>query len=99
ACGGLTVGLLVAYWTRGLLIAVNPVPVKGLSQLAMDGRVLVFTAICALLTGIVFGIAPALVSTRISSAAAGGDRRRRRWLQSLAGAELALAMVLLTGAG
>jgi putative ABC transport system permease protein len=104
---GCAIGLIAARWARGLLLAVNPARLPTLSRLDFDWRVLAFAACCAASTAIAFGLAPALVSTRISlneslKSAAGslaGGRRQRRWLHGLAAAELALAVVLLTGAG
>jgi putative ABC transport system permease protein len=75
--------------------------------LEMDGRVLVFTLVAALLTTLLFGLAPAWQVSRTSPAhflkeggrASAGGVRGRRFRGVLVVAEVALALVLLTGAG
>lgn len=77
------------------------------AEIAVDGRVLAMTALLTLATGIFFGLAPALEASRadlqsgLTSAARGssGDRRGKRFRNILVMAEVALATVLLIGAG
>ena len=79
------------------------------STIRLDESALAFAAALALVTGIVFGLAPALQATRPTltgalkdGAPGGGDARRRRGAPTravLASAEVALALVLLAGAG
>ena len=64
ALGGLG-GIAVAFWARSLLWAYRPPFLQaGAIDLSFDGRVILFTAVVSLLTGILFGMAPALQSSR-----------------------------------
>ncbi|MBA2645733.1 MAG: ABC transporter permease [Pyrinomonadaceae bacterium] len=99
-------GLLFAWWGVDLLAAAEPRGVPRLAELGVDNRALVFTFLLSLLTGIVFGLAPAWhisgrglhqtlkEGSRAVSTGRGGKLRR-----ALVVAEVALAMVLLGGAG
>jgi putative ABC transport system permease protein len=106
AIGGLG-GLAVAAAShRGLLALVGDrIPVPRLDQMSLDLPVIAFTMILALVTGIVFGVVPAFVSTSRGSDALrdggrhGGGRRLHRVLRSLVVVEVALSLVLLAGAG
>ena len=107
--GGLA-GLLLARWGVDGLIAAIPDDLLNfmpyLRGLTLDGRVLIFTAAISLLTGIVFGLAPALNTSRPDlqhalreggrTSASGGSHRMRNLLVVT---EIALAVVLLVGAG
>ncbi len=106
AGGGALVGVLLARWGLDALLALGPVGVPGGGEIAIDLPVLGVTALAALATGIVFGAAPAVSVWRTdlqsslreggrSNTAAGGHRLR----SALVVAELALALVLVTGAG
>ncbi|MGH7552173.1 MAG: ABC transporter permease, partial [Longimicrobiales bacterium] len=105
SCGGL-VGLLLAYGGVRALVAASPVDLTGI-QVTIDGRVLAFTAIVATLTGLLFGIAPALQITganvqntlREGGRGAQADRKGHRIRRMLVMAETSLALILLTGAG
>ncbi len=104
-------GTLVAYWTIDALRPfIPPGLLPGYVDVAIDGRVLFFAASLALITGVVCGLAPALMSTSQNltdalkdgsrSASPGLGRIRRPGLQQLlVGAEVALALILLIGAG
>ena len=106
AAGGLG-GLAVAAWChRGLLALVGDrIPVPRLDQVTLDLSIVAFTMVTALATGIVFGIVPAFVSTSRGSDALrdggrhGGGRRLHRVLRTLVVAEVAVALVLVAGAG
>jgi predicted permease len=104
---GGAVGLVVAYWTRLGLLALKPpfLPDEALS-LPLDGRVLAFTAVATVLTGLLFGLAPALQFTRPDLVAELKDRSSqpagRRWLSlrhALVVGQVALSSVALIGAG
>jgi len=104
-CGG-AVGLLTAIWSLDALVAIAPADVPRLGEIALDGRVVAFTAIVSVVTGIVFGIVPSLQLSRTDPgealkdggrAAASG--RRRAAGGALIVAEVALSLVLLVGAG
>jgi putative ABC transport system permease protein len=103
--GGLA-GVLVAQLGVRLLLAIAPRNrIPRLDEVDVDGRVLIVTIAVAVITSIVFGVIPALQSTRHqpgealahSARVVGGGQRRLRGL--LASAEVALALILLTGAG
>jgi putative ABC transport system permease protein len=103
---GATGGLLLASWGTGLLVQALPTGTPRLDQVRLDGTVLVFTLLVATLTGIVFGLAPALRAAQpdpvreLAEAARGsGGVHRRRLGAALVVAEIAVALVLLVSAG
>jgi putative ABC transport system permease protein len=99
-------GLALAFvFHRGLLALVaDRLPVPRLEQVSLDPTIIVLTLGLSLLTGLVFGIAPALVAShRLNDTVRGGGRSRggprsRRVLGTLVATEVALSLVLLTGA-
>jgi len=103
--GGL--GVAVAMWAlRAALLADLPLPFPLTLDLALDGRVLGFTLLVSVVAGILFGLAPALQGTRVTLAATlrdesgGGGRAHGASLRSaLVVAQVAVCVVLLTGAG
>ncbi len=102
AGGGL--GMLLALWGTDLLLAFQPpLPFDLALDLRPDGRVLVFTLVISVLTGIVFGLVPALESVRSDVMPALRDessgRRRSRVRNGLVIAQIALSTLLLAGAG
>jgi putative ABC transport system permease protein len=92
---------------RGLERLLPPLYLPREAVVTMDWRALLFAAGVAVLTGLLFGIAPALHASKIdlassmrsSSRSTTGDRGRRRLRQTLVVAELAISCVLLAGAG
>jgi len=99
-------GLMLALWGMDLLLTAIPIDIPFWMKFDLDGRVLGFTAACSLLTGFVFGTAPALEASNPDlnetlkeggRSGAGGGRHRLRSL--LVVAEIALSLVLLVGAG
>jgi len=107
AAAGGTLGVLLASWgVRGLVLAA-PASVPRLGEIGIDGRVLLFTVGLTLLTGVLFGLAPAFHTVRADlshaltdggrSGTAGGGRQVLRRL--LVGGQVAIALVLVTGAG
>ena len=107
---GAAAGVLVAYWGRVLLAAMNPLgtPVTPALELsaALDGRVLGFTVMVAVASGLLFGLVPALRATRVdlSTEFQGGSRtlsggNRSRLAKTLLIVQVALSLVLLVGAG
>jgi predicted permease len=103
--GGVLGALLARVALPGLL-SILPLTLPPDAEVAIDGRVLVAGIGLSLLTGMLFGLAPALRLSRVSMAAAigQGDRRHsgglsRRSGQTLVAVEVAVALVLLAGAG
>ena len=100
-------GLLLAAWGVDALVALAPPNIPRLDQIALDGRVIAFTLGLSLLTGIIFGLAPALSTskTNLTDALKEGSRgsteglRRNRIRNFLVTAAVALSLVLLAGAG
>jgi putative ABC transport system permease protein len=102
-------GLALAFWgvDAGARFVPDEVPRIHETGVPIDGYVLVFTLAASLITGVLFGLAPALQATRPDPAEvlrAGGrsattDPRRRRFRAGLVAAQIALAVTLLTGAG
>jgi putative ABC transport system permease protein len=91
---------------RGLVaLATDRIPIPRLDQVALDTPVLVFALMLSLATGLVFGVVPAVLgSTGVSESLReggrhGGGPRSRRALGALVIAEVAISLVLLTGAG
>jgi len=103
---GGAVGLFVAFWGLRILQVLAP-DLPRISGIGIDAGVLAFTAVVSLATGILFGIVPALRVSRpeLNEALKEGGRTASggvagRWFrQSLVAAEIALALVLLVGAG
>lgn len=101
------IGLAIAWSGLRTLIALVPPGVPRIEQASIDGMVLSFTLGLALLSSLIFGLAPALRASRTSlseSLKEGGrgsaGTRGRDWLRSaLISAEVALAVLLLVGAG
>ena len=103
-------GLLMASWTLDLvrLLAPTgwPLPLAAATGVG-DGRMLSYTMLVALLTSLTFGLAPALRASRVDvttalkgeAGAPGAGRRRPSLREMLVGCEIALAGVLLAGAG
>ena len=103
---GGALGLLLAAWGVGALRALRPGNLPRLDEVGVDGPVLAFTAAISVVTGMAAGLAPLLRLTRTelssslregSRGAAGGRLDRVRG--GLVMSQVALALVLLTGAG
>ncbi|HKG48718.1 MAG TPA: ABC transporter permease [Pyrinomonadaceae bacterium] len=99
--------VVLAFWGTSLLVSFKPENLPRLSEIGVDGRVLGFTLGISILTGLVFGLAPAWAASRDRvgdalkeggrSATAGSARQRLR--SAFVVAELAVALILLVGAG
>jgi predicted permease len=104
---GGAIGVLLSRVGLSALVALAGDSIPRADGIALDARVLAFTVVVSLLTGIGFGLLPAVRVSRSEMAEAlrdgargsteGGQRSRLRWI--LVGSEIALALVLLTGAG
>jgi len=103
--GGL--GVLAAFWATGLMAALNPPtppPFVFTFDLALDQRVLAFSLLLTLGTGLIFGLGPALRTTRPDLVPAlkdesMGGRRRSRLRGMLVAGQVAMTVLLLVAAG
>ena len=103
---GAAAGLGIASWATALVRTLGPANIPRLRDVGMDAQVLGFTLILALVTSIIFGLAPALQISRVElqatlrQGARGAIPRGRTRIRSvLVVVQIALAMVLLVGAG
>ena len=100
-------GVLLGSWGVGLLVNSGPQQLPRLDEVSIDGRVLAFTAAIALLTGVLFGLAPVMQVAagnlhdllKQGARGASGSLRRHRTRSALVIVEVALSLVLLVGAG
>jgi len=105
AVAGTLLGTLLASWAVDAVIAFGPAGLPRLNEIGIDGRVLAFATLIAVVTGVGFGLLPALhvarfdISRVLHSSARGSSPRGNRTRHVLVLVELALGMVLLVGAG
>jgi putative ABC transport system permease protein len=105
ALAGGVVGLLLAIWGTSVLSSYIPEGIPRMGELSVDGSVLAFTFGASLITGLFFGLAPALQSakTNLTETLKEGERNsspgHNRAGQFLVISEVALTLVLLVGAG
>lgn len=99
-------GLLIAKFGVRILVSFSPPNLPNLEKVGIDGVILAFTTVVSLLTGVVFGLAPALKISQSDPGAALKDGRSatggvqgRRLSGLLVIAEFSLAVLLLSGAG
>jgi predicted permease len=101
------IGLLLAVWITAAIVHATPIGVPRIDEVSVDRFALLFTLGISILTGIFFGVFPALRASQTDvqealkeggrSGTAGSSRRRLR--DSLVAAEVAVSLVLLVGAG
>ena len=104
---GAVLGLLLANWGLKALLVANPDSIPRSAEITIDPAVLLFTTVVAVLTATIFGLAPLLhlgESAVAASIKEGGTRStqsatRHRVRRSLVAAEIALAVMLVVGAG
>jgi putative ABC transport system permease protein len=102
---GAAFGILLAFWGASFIAAQLPDGVPRMQEARVDAPVLVFTLAVSLLTGLFFGLAPALQASRpnLTEGLKEGERGssgRRQWLRSLlVVGQVALTLTLLVGAG
>ena len=106
ALGGAT-GLLVAHWTLAVIIGLLPAEALAMFPTGLSPIALIFTAALSIGTGLVFGLFPALHTTRPDlvsvlkrqSGQPSGSRTAARFRSSLATVQIGMSMVLLVSAG
>jgi putative ABC transport system permease protein len=104
---GGALGLLLAIWGVDALVGLEPQGIPRLSEVRIDGTIVGFTMVLSIATGLVFGLVPAFHSTdaslsgplRAAGRGALTTRSGSRMRGALVVAEMALAVVLLAGAG
>ena len=99
--------IVLAFWATSLLVSFKPENLPRVAEIGVDGRVLGFTLGISVLTGLIFGLVPAWTASRSQvgdalkeggrSSTAGSARQRLR--SAFVVVELAVALVLLVGAG
>jgi predicted permease len=103
-CGGLF-GVLLAKWGTGAILAALPDALPRAEEIGLDGGVLLFTLGISALTGILFGLAPAIRLLRpelqetLKAGGRGASGARQRTQRVFVAAEIGMALVLLIGAG
>jgi putative ABC transport system permease protein len=104
---GGTAGLMLAGWGAGFLLRFAPPDLPRIAEVKVEGVVLSFTLVISLLSGIVFGLIPALSASnpdlnetlKDAGRSMSGGASRQRMRNILVVSEIALALVLLVGAG
>src|SRR5690349_2179626 len=104
---GGVLGLFLAFWGVRAIIAINPANLPRADEIGVDGPVMLFTLLVSLLTGLLFGLAPAVHTAatdlhgmlKEGGRGSAGDRGGQGLRRMLVVAEVALALTLLTGAG
>jgi putative ABC transport system permease protein len=100
-------GLFVASWTRQALLALKPESLPQFNVIQTDWRVLLFTLAISILTGLLFGLVPALRGTALnlaptlhgSSRTVTANKNTQHLRNIFVSAEMAISLVLLVGAG
>ena len=104
---GGALGLLLALWSLDLLVSLKPANLPRLAEIGVNRTMFVFTFAVSVVTGLLFGVAPALQASKSDlneglkeSSRGGTDSPRRQRLRALlVVSEVALSLVLLVGAG
>jgi putative ABC transport system permease protein len=107
SAGGVVMGWLLAQWLLTAVVKFSPEQVRSMGEIKLDAGVLAFTLVLSVVTGLLFGLAPALSATKINlneslkdgARALSGGGRQHRLRGALVVLEVALALVLLTGSG
>jgi predicted permease len=104
AVPGGVLGLVLAVWGLSVVVAFAPSELPRLQEISVNPAVLAFTTAITLVTALLFGLGPAFQSTRTAAAAQSnlriaGGRAVKRWHHAIVVTELALAEILLVGAG
>jgi putative ABC transport system permease protein len=100
-------GILLASWGKDVLVVLNPTILPRVSEINVSGRVIGFTFLITLFTGLLLGLIPALQATKLNlteslkdgAAKATASRTRHRLRGLLVVSEISMALILLVGAG
>lgn len=102
---GGAMGLLIAYWGTGLALKTLPDALPRVNDIQVDASVLLFTLAASVITGVVFGLAPALQASNpnlnetLKEGGRSGSSGRQNIRSGLVVAEIAISLVLLVGSG
>ncbi|HEX2328507.1 MAG TPA: ABC transporter permease [Candidatus Angelobacter sp.] len=104
---GAVLGTLFARWAVSAVVQIYPENLPRAQDVSLDTKVLLFTAALTVLTGLLFGLAPALLASRVNlneamregGRGSGGSARYTRLRSGLVIAETAVGVMLLIGAG
>jgi putative ABC transport system permease protein len=104
---GGALGTVLAFWMTRLLVEFSPDRITRVTEARLNGRVLLFTLLASVLTGIVFGLAPALSASRVNlteslkegGRGSAGGFKLNRLRHGMVVVQVALAIMLLAGAG
>ena len=107
SCVGAAAGLLITGWVTSFLTTSAVAALPRMHNVGIEWRVILFAFALAIVTGMIFGLAPALYATRTpiraslneESRGGSGSARQRKLHSSLVVVEIGLALVLLVGAG
>ncbi|MEW6210957.1 MAG: ABC transporter permease [Acidobacteriota bacterium] len=107
ALAGGSLGVMLALWGTDLILALNQEGITRITQTSIDARVLIFTLLSSLATGAIFGLIPAIAASKVNlteslkegGRGSAGSLRHNRTRSALVISEVALALVLLVGAG
>jgi len=102
---GGVLGLLTAYWGTGMALKALPDALPRVNEIKVDANVLLFTLVASIITGLVFGVAPALQASNpnlnemLKEGGRSGSSGRQGLRSALVVAEIAISLVLLVGSG
>ena len=101
-----TAGLVLAWWLMRATAAIRlPIDIPLVLDLPLDGRVLLFNVVLSIVTAVLFGLVPALQASKadlsgiLKDAGLSNERQSIRWRNALIVVQVAVSLVLLTGAG
>jgi predicted permease len=99
-------GLMLAWWLMRTVGAMRlPIDIPLVLDLPLDGRVLLFNIVLSIVTAVMFGLVPALQATKadlagvLKDSASASERHSVRWRNALIVVQVAVSLILLTGAG
>src|SRR5262252_4419073 len=107
AAGGAVLGMLLVRASLGWFVRISPGSIQNVDGIGVSGALITYTSVVAIVTALLFGLAPALTASRAAlnrilasgTSQAAGSRRQSRARRALVVGQLAVALVFLTGAG